>query len=110
MKTKVNLKKILTGLTASALVLTVLVPAGFAFAAPGKNTKGQNDYMFVPAISGSAAAAKLSNESGSAATIGAYNDENNSVTITFPAGTKAEGEDAVTRTATQVNLDTSAVA
>lgn len=100
-------KKIMSGFLA-AVSASVLLSGISVSAEPSKLSNAQDDYVFVPTVSGAKAKALLST-SASGVTIGDYNSEDKSIAITFPAGVKAEGSDSVTRTASEVTLDMSSL-
>lgn len=102
-----KLKKVMSGFLA-AVSASVLLSGISVSADPAKLSNAQDDYVFVPTVSGAEAKALLST-SASGVTIGEYNSEDKSIAITFPAGVKAEGSDSVTRIASEVTLDMSSL-
>ena len=100
-----KLRKVLSGVIALGMIILCL-SSMTALATPAKLTEAYDDFVYMPVKSGAEAAALFGKANETDTTI-ISTGEDNSATITFPAGTETEG--VVTRTATSVFVDMSPV-
>ena len=98
-------KRLLTCIVALGIIVSCF-SAMMVSAAPGKLTKANEDFVYIPEQQATEAVSLISKANDADETVITTNEENQ-VTITFPAGTATDG--VVARTATSVNVDMSSV-